>query len=111
MVRRAQSATAGAFNNMKRAILLALITTVGLTLAGCMAGGVLAFIAPGFYRRIFVAAGDDAFDALEVGVGSGAILGFLAGAAVIAVRMVASILTDLSRQRLFGRGSSQLTFG
>jgi hypothetical protein len=96
---------------MKRAAILALITTVGFTLTGSMAGGALGFIAPGFYRRMFGAGGDDAFDAVEVGLGSGAILGFLAGAAVIAVWMVASVLPGLSRQRVFGRESSQLTFG
>jgi hypothetical protein len=96
---------------MKRAALIALITTFGFTLTGCIAGGALGFIAPGFYRRMFGAGGDDAFQAVEIGMGSGAMLGFLAGAAVIAVRMAASVLPGLARQRLFGRGSSQLTFG
>jgi hypothetical protein len=95
---------------MRRAIVLALATVLGLTLAGGISGSALGFFAPGFYRNVFRRAGDDAFDPVEIGLGSGVVMGFLVGAVVVAVWMVAGALPGLSPQRLFARRPSQLTF-
>ncbi len=95
---------------MSRPPLRTLMTVVGFTLAGCVVGGTLGFIAPGFLRVVFKVDGSAPFDPREIGVGSGVILGFLSGTVVLAIGTVASALSGLSQMRLLGRRAFQPTF-
>jgi hypothetical protein len=93
----------------RRIALISFATAVGLALAGCVIGGGVGLVAPGAVRSTFGVADGSPFNPARVGLGVGAVVGFLAGTAIAAVGIVVATGPGLLRWRPFSRGSLQPT--
>jgi hypothetical protein len=94
---------------MKRTILHTMATALGFTLVGCVVGLLIGLVAPGFYRAVLQLGAGDSLDPVGVGLGAGAIGGFLVGAIVVVIVIGVRMVPELSRIRIRARGSGRLT--
>lgn len=96
-------------SSLRRAVLLSMGTALGCAVAGGVVGGGIGIFAPGVVRWFFQASPGLPFQPAMVGLGAGVVIGFVAGAAVVAVGLVIALAPALRDWRPFARGISRPT--